>query len=85
MATSRRYEKASVLRVHHVYKSVWTPVIGEELVVTLEDGNEQDDRALAVMKDRHVLCSCDWKTKVRLEVKYHMCMFTLALLKQYNS
>ena len=25
------YEKASVIRGHHVYKTVWTPFIGEEL------------------------------------------------------
>ena len=25
------YEKESVVRGHHIYKTVWTPVIGEEL------------------------------------------------------
>ena len=27
------YEKESVVRGHHVYKAIWTPVIGEELEV----------------------------------------------------
>ena len=27
------YEKESVVRGHHIYKTVWTPVIGEELPV----------------------------------------------------
>ena len=26
-----RHEEASVIRGHHVYKSVWTPEVGEEL------------------------------------------------------
>ena len=26
-----RHEEASVIRGHRVYKSVWTPVVGEEL------------------------------------------------------
>ena len=57
---SDSYEKTSVIRGHHIYKSVWTPFIGEELVVEAEDGNEHDKNAVAVMKDgcvvRHVPC-----------------------------
>ena len=29
-----RHEVASVIRGHHVYKSVWTPMVGEELKLT---------------------------------------------------
>ena len=29
--TSEEYEMESVVRGHHIYKVVWTPVIGEEL------------------------------------------------------
>ena len=25
------YEKASVVKGHHIYKAIWTPMIGEEL------------------------------------------------------
>ena len=31
MASRETYEKASVIRGHHVYKTVWTPFIGEAL------------------------------------------------------
>ena len=30
--TSERYEMESVVRGHHIYKAVWTPVIREELL-----------------------------------------------------
>ena len=33
------YEKESVVRGHHVYKAIWTPVIGDELEVRTEDDN----------------------------------------------
>ena len=36
-----RHEEASVIRGHHVYKSVWTPEVGEELSLVTEDGNER--------------------------------------------
>ena len=45
---SDSYEKMSVIRGHHIYKSVWIPFIGEELVVEAEDSNKH---AVAVMKD----------------------------------
>ena len=48
---SDSYEKTSVIGGHHIYKSVWIPFIGEELVVEAEDGNEHDKNAVAVMKD----------------------------------
>ena len=48
-------ELQSVVRGHHVYKVVWTPVIGEELSVKSEENNDHDRRAIAVMKDREVI------------------------------
>ena len=39
---SDKYEKASVVKGHHVYKSIWTPVIGQELQFKPEDDNEHD-------------------------------------------
>ena len=36
-------------------KSVWTPVMGEELVIKVEDGNEHDDHT--VCSDEGWLCS----------------------------
>ena len=35
-------EVKSVVRGHHVYKSVWTPVSGEELAVAPEANNSHD-------------------------------------------
>ena len=32
-----------------MYKTVWTPFIGEELPLKAEDGNSHDEHAVAVM------------------------------------
>ena len=45
---SKSYEKTSFIRGHDIYKFVWTPFIGEELVVPAEDGNKH---AVAVIKN----------------------------------
>ena len=42
--------KESVVRGHHIYKVVWTPVIGELLPLRAEDNNEHDNHAVAVVK-----------------------------------
>ena len=42
------YEKASVVKGHHVYKAVWTPFIGEELPVQPE---YHEEHAVAVTRD----------------------------------
>ena len=49
MATSFRIE--STICGHHIYKSRWTPVIGEELCVQIEEDNTFDEFAVAVQKD----------------------------------
>lgn len=41
---------ASVIRGHHVYKAVWTPLLGECLQVDKEPGNLMDRHAVAVLK-----------------------------------
>ena len=51
------YEKESVVRGHHIYKTVWTPVIGEELPVEREEDNQHDQHAVAVVKNGYVLAS----------------------------
>ena len=48
MATSFWIE--STVRGYHVYKSLWTPVIGKELRVQIED-NTFDNFAVAIWKD----------------------------------
>ena len=43
-------EKESVVRGHHTYKAVWTPTIGEELLLEVEDDNEYDRYAVHVVR-----------------------------------
>jgi len=40
----------SMVRGHHVYQEVWTPVIGEYLDCAREEENAQDRCAVAVLK-----------------------------------
>ena len=51
------YEKESVVRGHHIYKikTVWTPVIGEELPVEREEDNQHDQHAVAVVKNGDIV------------------------------
>ena len=55
MAESTRdlaiYLKESVVRGHHVFKRIWTPVVGEILAVDVESGNAEDRYAVAVSID----------------------------------
>ena len=52
MTTSFRIE--STVGEHHVYKSLWTPVTGEELRVQIEEDNIFDEFAVAVFKDGYI-------------------------------
>ena len=38
----------SVIRGHHIYKAIWTPITGEQLFLKAEDRNEHDEHAVAV-------------------------------------
>ena len=49
------YCKESVVRGHHVFKRIWTPVVGEVLTVAREAGNTEDRFAVAVTKDDMVV------------------------------
>ena len=37
----------SVIRGHHIYKSIWNPIIGEDLEVCREPDNVHDRRAVS--------------------------------------
>ena len=50
-------EIQSTVRGHHIYKAIWTPVIGEELTVVPEEGNDHDPHAVAILKDEMMLLS----------------------------
>jgi len=45
----------TVVRGHHVYKDIWTPVIGEELACRKEFGNIHDLHAVAVIRGGNVV------------------------------
>ena len=47
--------KTSVVRGHHVYKTVWTPSVDEKLTVKAEDGNDHYKHAVAVIKEDTVV------------------------------
>ena len=51
------FNKNSVVRDHHIYKTYmyWTPVVGEELTLETEDDNEHNEHAVAVMKDGYIV------------------------------
>ena len=53
MARSFRIE--STVRGHHVYKTRWSPSIGEELCCEVEEDNTFDRYAVAVTKDERVV------------------------------
>ena len=57
ISTSDRaiYCKESVVRGHHIFKRIWTPVIGEVVTVAREAGNTEDRFADAVTKDDMVV------------------------------
>ena len=51
----------SVVRGHHIYKDIWTPMIGEELVCRWEVGNIYDLHTVAILRGGdligHVPCT----------------------------
>ena len=45
----------SVVRGHHVYKRVWSPVVGEILQLSCEEDNDHDRFSVSVMKAEFVV------------------------------
>ena len=48
----------SVVRGHHIYKSIWTPALAEELLVEPENDNEHDIYTVCVKKTTQSLDMC---------------------------
>ena len=67
---SRSYDKESVVRGNHVYKTVWTPFIGESLVVNCEIENSHDSYAVTVYLE---------------DFEFPCCSFLCLLLSNFNS
>ena len=49
------YCKEGVVCGHHVFKRIWTPVVGKVLTVAIEADNTEDRFAVAVTKDDMVV------------------------------
>ena len=45
----------SVIRGHHIYNKVWTPSVGDILLLVKEEGNEHDHFAVSVIKDGFII------------------------------
>ena len=69
-----QYGKASVVRGHHIYKSLWTPEVNEILLLRRETGNEQDEYAVAVLDPTAA-------TRLRLTILF-AAVFTAVSLKE---
>jgi len=50
-----RYNINSVVQGHHVYKTGWMPLIGEQLYLEKESRNPHDDFAVVVIKDHQIV------------------------------
>ena len=50
-----KYEKVSVVKGCHLYKSIWMPVIGQELLVKPEDNNKLDKHTVSVIMSDHTV------------------------------
>ena len=48
------FDLTSEIHGYHVYKEIWTVIVGEECNCECEFGNRHDPYAVAVMKDSHV-------------------------------
>ena len=49
------FEFEIVIRGHHIYKGLWTPVLGENLDVQREPSNPYDSRAVSVERSGEVV------------------------------
>ena len=63
-----RFSVEAMIRGHHIYKEIWTPVEGEVLPFTREVGNSRDPMAVAVKKELILLATC--QERFRLYVRY---------------
>ena len=48
--TTTSLEEDSFVTSHHIYKTIWTPYLGETLFVKMEESNLYDKYAVAVVR-----------------------------------
>ena len=68
-------EIVSVIRGHHFFKEVWTPVVGERLAVRKEYGNKHCRFAVAVFKTSCRSCRAGIVGRVPLEISLSLWNF----------
>ena len=49
------FEFQSYVTGHHVYKDIWTPILGEKLLTATESENHHDKYAVKVLKETEVV------------------------------
>ena len=54
-----QYVMETVIRGHQDYKSVWHPVLGEQLTLESENSNSHDRHAVSGMKDGTIVVVCE--------------------------
>ena len=57
-----KYTLESVIRGHHIYKSIWQPILGEQLTLERKEGNSHD---------RHAVTLSGWQKMVAYLATYH--------------
>ena len=71
---SMHHEMESVIYGHHVYKSVWSPVKGEQFILEKEPANPLDEFVVAVIQNSHILknySQVTWYFIIQRAVIYH--------------
>ena len=48
--STRTYKIDSVVRGHHIYKTIWTPLLGEILEAEREDESDHDEYTVAITR-----------------------------------
>ena len=51
----------SVIRGHHVYKFIWSPVIGEILQLEIDAEIAHDAHAVGIANNTDVVATAQWK------------------------
>ncbi len=49
------FELESIILGHHIYKSLWSPILNEELAMCEELNNVYDRHAVCIKKDRCIV------------------------------
>ena len=59
--TAFEFRLPSVIRGHHVYKFIWSPVIGEILQLEIDAENAHDAHAVGIVNNTDVVATARWK------------------------